>query len=275
MIGFYYRESNERSVNASKKLKELLSDSGIAFCDLEEDSKINKNLDISLLIVFGGDGSVLRASKIALDKIPIVAINTGNVGFLTSYEENSLEKLVQDIKNYKLRFSKRRFMKVVYNGKKYYALNDAVVTKNYGKDLASECIKLHFSIDGEFVDTYVADGLIVSTPTGSTAYALSAGAPIVTPRVDAFLAAPICAHTLHSRPIVYSTKAKSYITVAKDTKECALYIDGALVDVVGAGESIAIEKSDMCVQICEYAENFFEKLSRKLNIWSTHEIPKV
>lgn len=272
MIGFYYRDNNERSIRASKRLKELFVGSGFDYRDLDENSTTADDCsDIDLIIVFGGDGSVLRATKIALDRFPIIAINTGNVGFLTSYEEADLETLVDDFKNGRIKYSARRFMKVRCNGNDYYALNDAVVVKNYGIDSASECIKLHFTIDGEQVDTYVADGLIISTPTGSTAYALSAGAPIVTPRVDALVAAPICAHSLHSRPIVFSSYAKPVITVDRGSKECVLYVDGALVERIPCGGSVEIERGDKSVKICDFAEKFFEKLSLKLNKWSTKE----
>ncbi|MBP5177443.1 MAG: NAD(+)/NADH kinase [Clostridia bacterium] len=275
MIGFFFRESNARSVAASKKLKKLLSGSGLVHRDLEEDECTVENCaDIDLLIVFGGDGSVLRAAKIALSRIPIVAINTGNVGFLTSYEESDLETLVSDIKNDNLKFSKRKLMKVTCGDKTYYALNDVTVTKNYHIDDASECVKLHLKIDGEFVDTYVADGMVIATPTGSTAYALSAGGPIITPRVSAFVATPICAHSLHSRPIVFSEKAKTSVTVDKRTKECVLYIDGAATAPVPCGGTVFVERSDIAVNICEFAQNFFNKLSTKLNIWSTTDVTK-
>lgn len=271
MIGFYYRESNSRSISASNRLKDLFKSCKMSYRDVGESAKPSEVSDIDLLIVFGGDGSVLKASKIALDKFPIIAINTGNVGFLTSYEESELERLVEDVKSGKLKYSTRRFMKVRCNGNVYYALNDAVVVKNYAFDNSSGCVKLHFSIDGEHVDDYVADGLIISTPTGSTAYALSAGAPIITPRVDALVAAPICAHTLHSRPIVFASIARPVITVAENSKECALYIDGVLVEKIAGGGSVEIEKGDKSLKICDFAENFFKKLSMKLNIWSTND----
>ena len=273
MIGFFFRENNARSVRASKKLKKLLTGSGLIHRDLEEDECTVENCaDIDLLIVFGGDGSVLRASKVALSRIPIIAINTGNVGFLTSYEESDLDTLVEDIKNGNLKFSKRRFMKVTFGDKVFYALNDMSITKNYRIDAASECIKLHFKIDGEFVDTYVSDGLVIATPTGSTAYALSAGGPIMTPKVSAMVATPICAHSLHSRPIVFSEMAKASVTVDDKTKECVLYIDGASVAPVRPGETVRVEQGEICVNICEFAQNFFTKLSTKLNIWSTTDI---
>lgn len=275
MIGLYYRENNERSLSALKKLKELLSGGGLKYRDVFDVSSATENSDdysdIDLLIVFGGDGSVLKAAKIALDRFPVVAINTGNVGFLTSYEEHDLKKLVADIKEGNINYSQRRFMLVSCNGNRYYALNDAVIMKDHSVDNACECIKLYFSIDGERVDTYVADGLILSTPTGSTAYALSAGAPIVTPKVNAFVAAPICAHTLHSRPIVFNSESVSEITVAKGSKDCALYVDGTLAERVAASGKVVVERGDKSVRICDFAEKFFDKLSEKLTIWSMGE----
>ena len=273
MIGFFFRESNERSASAAKKLKELLSENGLAFCDVGEDENIVGSLpELDLLIVFGGDGSVLRAVRLAFDRIPIVAINTGNVGFLTSYEEADLKTLVDDIVGGRLKFSSRRLMKVSYGGKDHYALNDMTLLKNYHFDEASQCVKLHFKIDGQFVDTYVSDGMVVATPTGSTAYALSAGGPITTPNVEAFIATPICAHSLHARPIVFSDEATSSVTVDEGSKECTLYVDGVKVSVVPCGGTVYIQKSRVFVKICDFAQNFFNKLSTKLNIWSTTDV---
>ena len=275
MIGLYYRQNNSRSIHAVNELKKIFDKKGIAYCELNEDSVTEKDCkNVDLFVVFGGDGSVLRATKLALNVIPIIAINTGNVGFLTSYEDSELNRLVDDISADRVKYSMRRLMKVVCNGRSYYALNDAVVVKNHSIDTASECVKLHFYIDDEHVDTYVADGLIISTPTGSTAYALSAGAPIVTPQVDAFVAAPICAHSLHSRPIVFASSSKPEIIVDDSAKECALYVDGAMVERVGRGGSVLIEQGDISVKICDFAENFFNKLSQKLNIWSTSDKPQ-
>ncbi|MBO4573297.1 MAG: NAD(+)/NADH kinase [Clostridia bacterium] len=268
MIGFYFRESNARSVRASEKLKKLLEENGLKYRDVCFAAGATVS-DIDLMIVFGGDGSVLRAVKIAFDTVPIVAINTGNVGFLTSYEETELDDLVSAIKNDALKFSSRRLMEVGYGGKKYYALNDITIAKSYRNDYDSECVKLHFHIDGELVDTYVSDGLIISTPTGSTAYALSAGGPVMTPGVNAFVAAPICAHSLHSRPIVFASTSKTTVTVARSTKECVLYVDGEKVDVITPGGVVSTSDSDRIVKICDFSHSFFKRLSVKLNQWSS------
>ena len=272
MIGFYFREGNARSVAASEKLKKLFSAEGLKYRDVEESATNATCKDITLLVVFGGDGSVLRAAKIALGDIPIVAINTGNVGFLTSYEEGDLDTFVKDVKNGALKFSKRHLLKVAFENSVYYALNDVAILKNYQADSASECVKLHFNIDGEFVDTFVADGLVIATPTGSTAYALSAGGPIMTPNVKALVSTPICAHSLHSRPIVFSADSKAVVTVDDFSKECTLFIDGAVACYVPKGSCFSVENGDICVNICEFEQNFFNKLLTKLNKWTSIDL---
>ena len=272
MIGFYFREGNVKSKDASEKLKKLFAAEGVAYRDVDEFTPAAERSQLSLLVVFGGDGSVLQAAKIALSDIPIVAINTGNVGFLTSYEESELHNLVGDYKRGALNFSKRRLLKITCGKNEYYALNDVAVLKNYQADSASECVKLKFYIDGQFVDAFVADGLVVSTPTGSTAYALSAGGPIMPPNVKALVCAPICAHSLHSRPIVFAEDSTAVVKVDKTSKECSLFIDGAIACRVPSGESFNVECSDQSVSICETKQNFFKKLLTKLNKWTSVEL---
>ena len=267
MIGFYFRESDERSVAALKNLKEKLDEKGLKYRDFTADNA--DKADVDLMIVFGGDGSVLRAAKYCSDKIPIVAINTGKVGFLTSYECGELDDLVDAIVKNTLVFTKKRLMKIDVGDKVFYALNDFAVLKNFSANEASGCVKLHFEINEQFVATFVADGIVVATPTGSTAYALSAGGPIITPDVEAFVLAPVCAHSLHARPIVFSSSARCSVKVDDKTDECALYVDGVRASIVPAGGKIYAELADIGVSICEYKQDFFARLSEKLNIWST------
>ena len=275
MIGFYFRESNARSYACHDRLKKLLDKSKIEYRNILEPHPSDNYDDIDLLIVFGGDGSVLRASKIANGEKPIIAINTGNVGFLTSYEEDNLEKLVDDIIANNLTFVERNFMQIEYGDKTFYALNDAVITKNYVKDPLSQCVYLSLYIDDEFVDKYVADGLILSTPTGSTAYAISAGGPIMAPNVKAFVAAPICAHSLHSRPIVYSTDCVATVKVLSQSKECALFIDGVLEQDIAPNTKIVFKKSDKRVRICDNSGKFFTRLTEKLIKWTNNSFQEI
>lgn len=272
MIGFYHRDGENRSLNAIQKLKKLFNDHKIEFIDICGEVNLEKLHNLELLIVFGGDGSVLRASKIAKEDIPIVAINTGNVGFLTSYEEDNLDQLVDDICQKKLVFSNRRFMSVIVKGTEYFALNDAVITKNYMIDSASECVKINFEIDDQFVDSYVADGLILSTPTGSTAYAISAGGPIMVPNVNVYVAAPICAHTLHSKPIVYPDNSLAKVVIHKNSKPCALFIDGKYETSLEPDTVVLVKASNKFARICDNTGKFFSRLSQKLNKWSSNDI---
>ncbi len=271
MIGIFYKDDNANSVKTIRHFKRLLVEKKLDVVDLVEtslDAKTEKSLE--LIVVFGGDGTVLSAVKLALDKIPIVAINTGTVGFLTSFEQDELEPLVKAIKNKTLEFSERRLLAVKVGQESFYALNDAVIVKDYVKDNHGGCVKLNVEIDGKKVDKYLADGLILSTATGSTAYALSAGAPIITPDLEAICLAPICPHSLHSRPIVFNQKSIAIVTVDESSRGCALYVDGELVKTLEKGEQVKVLLAKKCIKICDTCENFFERLSKKISSWSNN-----
>lgn len=267
-LGIFYNQSNNQSIKACSLLKELLVKSDIDYCDILDGSNAVLDKSLDLMVVFGGDGSVLRACQLVLDSIPLVAINTGTVGFLTSYEAGELNKLVTDIKNNSLNFSVRELIKVDSKGQTYYALNDAVIVKNYIADHHNGCVKLQLKIDDMFVDRYIADGLIFSTPTGSTAYALSAGGPIITPNLKALTVTPICAHSLHSRPIVYSENSIAMVEVVADSNEGALFIDGEFKTALCGKDKVTISLAEKSVRICDNSDNFFSKLTQKITMWS-------
>jgi NAD+ kinase len=268
-LGIFYREDNEQSVKNIKKFKQLLLCEKLEFVDLEESICDDESLEgVTLIVVFGGDGCVLSAAKHALDRIPLVAINTGTVGFLSSFEKEDLETIISAIKNQTLEFTERRLLAAEIDGKCYFALNDAVIMKDFKNDNYSCCIKLNLTIDGKKVDKYLADGLILSTATGSTAYALSAGAPILTPDLEAVVVAPICPHSLESRPIVFAPKSVAEVTIDDSSRDCALYLDGKLERTLSKNEKIKIFLSKKSIKICDNCNNFFEKLSKKISSWS-------
>ncbi len=275
MIGLYYKEGDVRSQDCILKLKNLLDVNRLKYFDITEDITEDSLSGVNLIVVFGGDGSVLRAAKFARELIPIVAINTGNVGFLTSYEVDNLDRLVSDILEKKLVFVKRKFMSITYLDKEFLALNDAVITKNHAIDSASECVRLSLKIDGQFVDGYVGDGLILSTPTGSTAYAISAGGPIMVPNLNAYVAAPICAHSLHSKPIVYAQESVAEVKISNDSKECALFVDGKMEASLKPNSTVKITASEKFASICDNSGKFFSRLSEKLNKWSNNDLLEV
>ena len=268
MIGVYLGKTDEQTFSSSKKLISALLKEGFSVEEKTYTDSSRFSSSLELLIVFGGDGSVLKAIALSTPIPPIVAINTGNLGFLTSYNGDETEKLVSDIKNGKLSFSRRNLLDVSTNSGTFNALNDAFVLKDFSLDKSGGCIRFMLFVGNAFVDSYVADGLVVSTPTGSTAYALSAGGPILTPTLNCLEAVPVCAHSLHSRPIVFSASEEVKITIEASSKPCAVYSDGAFVCTLSAGESILIKQSLKAVDICFGNDKFFEKLNKKLNYWS-------
>lgn len=275
MIGLYEKKGDNRSVTCLKEFEGLLKNENIPSISLtgEEDDSVISSL--KFIVVFGGDGTVLRAVKFARDKIPLIAVNSGTLGFLTSYEYGETKRLVSDILNGNLSFSEREFLKVSAKGKDYLALNDAVVLKNRNIDDYDQCVKLNFSIDGECVDGYIGDGLIISTPTGSTAYAISAGGPVILPSINAYVAAPICAHSLRSRPIVFPIDSVAEIKINQLSPSCVLYVDGKKVEELSAGDAMKITRSNKFAKICNNGGGFFSRLSDKLNKWSINDISEV
>jgi len=198
--------------------------------------------EVDLIILFGGDGTFLHTAHhfIGTD-IPLLGINIGGLGFLTEIETNELESTLVKIfaGNYKIK--KRMLLKaeVHRDNKKIadsYALND--VTINRGANARMVEIQLH--INDEFINSYKADGLIMSTPTGSTAYSLSAGGPIINPRVRAILITPICPHTLHIRPMVISREEKLDVVVSGVDERMMITSDGNFDRKLVTGDRIKV-----------------------------------
>ncbi len=243
--------------------------------DNERDGVFTKVEDIpedtDCAIVLGGDGTILHAAKELLHlNIPILGVNRGTVGYLAEIEtqniETALEKVFQD--EYKI---EKRLMlngKVDYNGKNYvedYALNDIVLSKG------GQCrlIVIHLFINDLLIDTYVADGLIVSTPTGSTGYNLSAGGPVMKPGINALVVTPICPHSLNKRSFVISSEDRIRLEIGqrKETMhdEAIVYFDGWEESQLKSGDSIEIKKADECTKIIKIAEDsYFDILKNKL-----------
>lgn len=261
---FINTTKSEANTTASVFAKSLM-ENGIDYkiVNLKEDCK-----DVDVIVVFGGDGTILRVVEYALEfDVPILAVNIGTVGFLTCIESNEVDKAVNLIKNSK-DFDKRSVMKVICGDKKYYALNEVLVQRSTTNVSMNEVCKLSLTIDDSFVDKYFADGIIISTPTGSTAYSLSAGGAILTPELNAFIATPVCAHSLHNRPIVYSDSKTAKIKLLPNTSKCAVYIDGKFVKNLKSEDEVSVVKSRKFVKFYKTQDNFFEKLLIKLNKWS-------
>ncbi len=264
-VGIFINTSKSEANKAANLFSKMLSENNIEskVVNLKSDCK-----DVDVISVFGGDGTILSVVDIAMEyDIPIFAVNEGTLGFLSTIESNELASAIEIIKN-KENIEKRSVMKVVYNGKKYYALNEVTVQRIITGSFMAGISKLSLELNSQFVDRYNVDGLIVSTPTGSTAYSLSAGGSILTPDLNAFTVTPICPHSLHNRPIVYPDNYQATITVLDNSTKSGLFIDGKFIKEVKSGDSINVLKSKKMVKFYKSNKQFFDKLLIKLNKWS-------
>lgn len=213
-IGIYTNSSKDINFEITSKLISL----GILE-NIDIESVIpNKKYDY--IISLGGDGTLLNIAKKYIDT-PIMGINTGNLGYLTISGKDNLHDLLKKIKSNDFEIEERNLIKGIVCNQDIVALNDIVINRgNYAK-----MIDTNLYVDGKFVDCYRGDGLIISTSTGSTAYSLSAGGPIVEPNLDVILITPICSHSIKQRPIVISinrnieVKSENEFLVVPDGEE--------------------------------------------------------
>jgi len=221
---------------------------------------------VDLLVVFGGDGTMLRvAREIAGSQTPILGINIGGLGFLTAVPSSGLQALRQ-VWDGEFKFEPRALIEadIQSDGKRIRqsALNDFVINRG----IASRLIELHVSVDDEPVTRYRCDGLIISSPTGSTAYSLAAGGAVVYPSAEVFQLTPICAHTLSNRSLVLPFSSEISIQVVNPKPATVLSGDGELVTELSAGDEITIRRSRRKVQLMHLeGSSFFETLRVKLH----------
>lgn len=219
--------------------------------------------DGEIVIALGGDGTILRAVREFKDAV-VLGLNFGNLGYLSSVAAGEFKRALADLAAGRYRVSERRLVAV--NGRT--ALNDVVVSRDGG------CRSALFDLeaDGKLVTRYMADGLVFSTPTGSTAYSLAAGGPVVMPDVASLVVTPLSPHALGVRPLVTRDDVRFRVTVRARTKDddltVGVYADGEKVCSLKNGESVEIAAADVCAKLVELeGYNPYEVLARKLG-WS-------
>jgi NAD+ kinase len=221
---------------------------------------------LNFVVVLGGDGTLLSAARsMAKAGIPVLGVNLGSLGFLTEVPLEELYPTLQGIEEGRCNVEMRSMVHCEVLRKdslvaSYDALNDIVV----GKGTVSRLNHCDVYIDGEFVSAYKADSLIVSTPTGSTAYSLAAGGPILMPSVDAFVVTPVAAHSLTHRPLVVPDTSKIEIVVNTGHDEAYLSIDGRVGMPMYDGDRVACRKSEHQVKLLRIQGTFFDVLRAKL-----------
>jgi NAD+ kinase len=220
-----------------------------------------------LAVVVGGDGTLLAAARMLEDhQIPILAINHGGLGFLTEVTLAEMHAALERILEGAFVTDRRMMMDVAVEraGKRivaYRALNDAVINKG----TLARIIELEARVDGQYVSSFRSDGIIVCTPTGSTAYNLSAGGPIVFPNMNAMVVTPICSHTLTNRPIVLAGNVRIEMILKSTQEEVHLTVDGQVGLPLHVGDIVTVERSTIEVQlIAPLGKNYFDVLRGKL-----------
>lgn len=223
----------------------------------------NENPNCDIMVSIGGDGTILRIAKTcAVYGVPIVGVNLGHMGFLAEEEPENIEKMVDRLVSGDYALEKRSLLKATTKSGEFLSLNDTIVTRN----LDARMLEVEVRVNNEFVDSYSCDGYIVSTPTGSTAYSLSAGGSILSPSVSAFILTSINSHSLHSRPIVVSKKDEIEL---KPRCRATLVADGDVVAQIEKDEEVKVVKYEKEVAFVRFAErSFYKKLLTKLNKWS-------
>lgn len=224
-----------------------------------------KNSD--MILALGGDGGILQTARIVgKNMVPILGVNTGRLGFLAEIDTHELIHNIKILLNNEYSIEKRMILEAaipsVNAEHKITGLNDIVINKgSYPRTVILEIV-----IGDKYFNSYIADGIIVATPTGSTAYSLSAGGPILSPRIDGIIINPICPHTLSERPVIISTESTIYITLKSDAVEVDVFVDGQSGFKLKSEQTLEIKKGGYDVNLVHCSKkSFYDILRTKLN----------
>ncbi|MGM0471976.1 MAG: NAD(+)/NADH kinase [Bacillota bacterium] len=277
-IGVVLNPTKEAAVEAVKKAIAWLREHQIDYLiDYESAESVGEENcsasyqamanQVDALVVFGGDGTLLNVARtFATAAVPILGVNLGGLGFLTDVELERLDQALAELVAGEFEIEERMMLEaeVIRDEEvveQVIAVNEVVVTKG----CFSRVIELSVHLDGEYLTTYPADGVIVSSPTGSTAYSLSAGGPIVNPQLDSLVVTPICPHTLHARSLVTTKEETVEIKVESNHDDVMLTADGQQSLNLLASDEIRVRKSQLVTKLIKLADsNFYKILQNRL-----------
>jgi len=238
---------------------------------LEDDLSATK---ADLAVVFGGDGTILSVvRRLRGNQLPLVGVNFGKFGFLAGLSPEEFMQKADDIFSGRFPVQRRMLMACrIVSGEQVrwqeHALNDVVITRTS----PARMLVVDVEVDGEHVTTYMGDGIVVSTPTGSTAHSLSTGGPVINPAVSAFVIGPVCAHSLAARHLVVSDRSKIEISFPKGDNRGPVTMakDGRDLGLLAAGERVRLARSDVdCMLIAASSRSYYQTLREKL-LWGGH-----
>jgi len=265
-LGVVAREDHPRLAD----MRRLLADGGWPIRWLGDEASPSVE-DLDLLVVLGGDGTLLRAARLAASAgVPLLGVDLGTLGFLAEVAPDQLPEALARVASGAYVLEERvrievRLCRAGVPDRVAYGMNDVVVDRG----ASGRMLEVRVSLGDEEVATHAADGFIVATPTGSTAYALAAGGPVLGPEVPALVMVPICAHALTARPLVISDACVVRMSVRPRTPGAGLFVDGvSLVEDLGEGDLIEVRKAQVPVRLVRLgAATFYPRLRAKLQ-WS-------
>lgn len=226
--------------------------------------------EVDVAIVLGGDGTMLNAvGKLAPFEKPIAGLNLGTLGFLTSYGANELEEFARILVEQRFTTSARTLLDARIVGgaeeRRFTALNEITVTRGE----AARLVSLRALVNGELLNHYRADGLIVATPTGSTAYSLSAGGPLISPHAGVFVLTPICPHSLSDRSLVLSDGCEISLSLENEMEGgCVFTVDGRETVFLETGERVVVKKADWVLRLLDLEGHSFYRTLREKMRWN-------
>ena len=239
---------------------------------LDKPEKKENFAGADLAIVFGGDGSILRAARrLRGAEVPVVGVNMGKLGFLAELSEAELRENLDDILSGKHKPVRRLMLQVTVERKgavqgPYLALNDVVLRHSLPTHMLTFCL----SVNGEQATNYNGDGLIISTPVGSTAYSLSAGGPILVPGVDCLVATPICPHSLANRSIVLASSSELRLSLLNPLQQAQLTFDGQETLAITPGDTVVVTRAPHPLCLIETGKRTFFQMLREKMDWEGH-----
>jgi NAD+ kinase len=270
-IGVVARFDVDKSVELAGKIVEFLIKKDVeTLIDSNLSSKLTKyqniasdlvDMDVDMVVAVGGDGTVLRTQGIInLKKIPLFGINMGAVGFLTEIDPDETFTALEQVLEGNYFVEKRTQLQVWHNKELHKALNEVVLMTQK----PAKMLHIEISVDDEVVEELRADGLIIATPSGSTAYSMSAGGPIVDPRVGAFIIVPLCPFKLGARPTVVPNDSVIKVKFLREGKKAVAVIDGQFEEEINYMDEIVFKKADNYAYFVRLTKNFYRRVREKL-----------
>ncbi len=270
-IGLFYNTDREKSATLANDISEWLRDRGKEVCALLHINPDDDLETLDLVISIGGDGSLLKvASIIKQHTVPVLGVNAGSVGFLTSVKAEEVFQELEAVIEGKFIAEERLMLTTFLKGDKageqecHEVLNDVVISR----EGMTRFLKISVHVDGSLLTQFGGDGVIISTPTGSSAYSLSAGGPLLYPTLQDILITPLCPHSLKSRPVVVPSNQEVTITLEceKEADKACIVFDGQLKKEIASHSDIMVKKSSCVFHLFTCSRrSYYNVIDEKLN----------